>query len=157
MKTPLFTLFIISILTVSCKKDEKATTSTNTPVGCSSSLVNKLSCKVGGQEWCSNSTCFADLAIVLTINGMNNNGSNLTLELDDYTPGTYPITSDRNHILYTNGNGWESTDSNPGTLTITSNNTSTHELKGTFSVTLLSPLTGNLEVSSGVIDVFYTN
>lgn len=88
---------------------------------------------------------------------MNNNGSNLTLELDDYTPGTYPITSDRNHILYTNGNGWESTDSNPGTLTITSNNTSTHELKGTFSVTLLSPLTGNLEVSSGVIDVFYTN
>lgn len=92
----------------------------------------------------------------MTINGLNGNGSSLTLELDSVMPGTYQITEDVNHMIYLNGDGWESTNDNPGTLVITSNNTSTNQIKGTFTVTLRSPLSGNLSVTEGKFDLFYT-
>ncbi|MBL0102650.1 MAG: hypothetical protein IPP51_02070 [Bacteroidetes bacterium] len=155
MKKLYFILFAMILISAGCKKDEPVT-SEPTPVGCSSVLPNKLSCKVAGQEWCANTTCFGDLAIIMTINGVNSSTSSLTLELEDFTPGTYQIREDRNHILYTSGNAWESTNDNPGTLIITSNDTSTNHLTGTFTVTLRSPLTGNLSITNGVINLFYT-
>ena len=78
----------------------------------------------------------------MTINGLNGNGSSLTLKLDSVMPGTYQITEDVNHMIYLNGDGWESTNDNPGTLVITSNNTSTNQIKGTFTVTLQEPAFG---------------
>ena len=150
-----FTLFTAILLFGGCKKDSPSNT-TPAAVACSSALPNKLSCKVAGQEWCANTTCFGDLAIVMTINGINSSTSSLTLELEDFAPGTYQITQDRNHILYTSGDAWESTNDNPGTLVITSNDTSTNRLTGTFSVTLRSPIRGNLTVTNGSFNLFYT-
>ncbi len=117
-----------------------------------------LKAKINQVEWTANTSLFADQAIVLTINGMNNNGSTLTLELNDVTPGTYTITKDRNHILYTDelANAFESKNSLPGTLTISENDASKNIVKGTFSVTLQSPLTGNIEIKEGNFELYYT-
>jgi hypothetical protein len=157
MKKMLPFLVMIGFLVACDKKDDDSST-TNPPAatGCTSLLPNKLSAKIANQEWCSDQSCFGDLAVVMTINGLNGNGSSLTLELDSVMPGTYQITEDVNHMIYLNGDGWESTNDNPGTLVITSNNTSTNQIKGTFTVTLRSPLSGNLSVTEGKFDLFYT-
>jgi hypothetical protein len=133
-------LVLIGFLVACDKKDDDSST-TNPPAatGCTSLLPNKLSAKIANQEWCSDQSCFGDLAVVMTI-----------------MPGTYQITEDVNHMIYLNGDGWESTNDNPGTLVITSNNTSTNQIKGTFTVTLRSPLSGNLSVTEGKFDLFYT-
>ena len=155
MKNNLFAFILILVAFAGCKKDEEPTTTT-TPVECSSILPNKLSAKVAGQQWCADQTCFGDLAIVMTINGLNTNSSSLTLELDDYTVGSYPINQDRNHMLYTGIGGFESTDGNPGTLIIQSNDTTANLIKGTFTVTLSSPISGSVELTEGKFTIYYT-
>lgn len=157
MKNNLLFLSIIMLTIAGCKKDEKPTT-TNTPVECSSILPNKLSGKIDGQSWCADQTCFGDQAIIMTINGINSNGSTLTLELDDFTPGTYPINQDQNHILYTSSiaMAFESTNSNPGTLVISSNDTTTNLIKGTINTSLQNPLGGNTTLSEGSFSIYYT-
>ena len=117
-----------------------------------------LQATIDGQTWKADASLFADKAIVMTISGLSQNGSSLTLELDDYTPGTYLIKNSRNHILYTSqmADAFESTDSNPGTLVIISNDQSKNLLKGTFNFTGQSPLTGNKTISNGTFEVYYT-
>jgi len=157
MKNNLLFLSLMMIAIAGCKKDEKPTT-TNTTVECSSILPNKLSGKIDGQSWCADQTCFGDLAIVMTINGINSNGSTLTLELDDFTPGTYPITLDRNHILFTSSlaMAYESTNGNSGTLVITSNDTTSNLIKGTINTSLQNPLGGTTTISDGSFSIYYT-
>lgn len=143
-------LFFISV-SYSCKKDpEKDPCDNGTPY--------KLTATIDGNNWCANTSLFADKGTVLTINGINQNGSTLTLELDDFTPGRFQILESRNHILYTDAiaNAYESTDDNPGTLIITSNNETTNVIKGTFNFTGRSPLAGNKTLGSGSFELFYT-
>ncbi len=154
MKLQITTIALFIFINGGCKKEKEQVTPT--PVECSSILPNKLSAKIGTQSWCADQTCFGDLAIIMTINGLNGNASSLTLELDDFTPGTYTINQDRNHIVYTGFDGYESTDDNPGTLVIQSNDTSTNLIKGTFNVSLRSPISGNLSVSDGKFSIYYT-
>lgn len=148
-KKILYTLLIASVC-CSCKKKEE-------PDPC---LVNgySLTMKAGSADWCANTTLFADQAVVMTINGINADGSSLTLELDDTQPGTYPIKEDKNHVLYTSklADGYESTNDNPGSLTIQSNDASTNKIKGTFTATVRSPISGNLVLSDGAFTLFYT-
>ena len=117
-----------------------------------------LQATIDGQTWKADASLFADKAIVITISGINQQGSSLTLELDDFNPGTYQIKNSRNHILYTSqlADAFESTDGNPGTLVITSNDDAKNLLKGTFSFTGQSPVSGNKTISNGSFEVYYT-
>ncbi len=155
MKKILLAILVFTVFIFSCKKDkEVATPSSST--NCTGIIPNKLSAKISNVSWCANQSCFGDLGTIMTINGLSGNGSSLTLELDDFMPGTYPITLDRNHILYTEINAYESTNSLPGSLTITSNDTASNLLKGYFSVTLKSPILGSVSISEGFISLYYT-
>lgn len=147
-------LLLISALASGCskKKDEQPAVD--------NCLLNNyyLKADISGASWCANTSLFADYAIVMTINGISSNGATLTLELDDVSPGTYPIKQDRNHILYTSslGVGYESTNDNPGSLTILSNDTSSNIINGSFNATLRSPVSGNISVANGTFKLFYT-
>ncbi|MBK9637368.1 MAG: hypothetical protein IPO63_05985 [Bacteroidetes bacterium] len=101
---------------------------------------------------------FGDLGIIMTINGISLNGETFTMELEDVSPGTYTMSSDTNHILHTDqlGMAWESTNANPATLVILSNNTSNNVLEANFSGTLKSPLGLIKTISSGSLKVNYT-
>lgn len=155
MKKILLAILVFTVFIFSCKKDKEVTTPSSS-TNCTSIIPNKLSAKISNVSWCADQSCFGDLGTIMTINGLNGNGSSLTLELDDFMPGTYPITLDRNHILYTEINAYESTNSLPGSLTITSNDTASNLLKGYFSVTLKSPISGSVSISEGFISLYYT-
>lgn len=144
-------LFSIAIFTA-CKKDKKEEQTDECQIG-----TSKLTASINGQSWCANQTLFADEAIVLTINGMRNDGSTLTLEIDNFMPGIYVINADTNHILYTTSTaiGYESTSDNPGTLTIIENDQSNNRLKADFTVILREPLAGNSISVSGNVNVVY--
>ncbi|MBK7966416.1 MAG: hypothetical protein IPK10_14805 [Bacteroidetes bacterium] len=112
----------------------------------------------GGTQTCANASLFGDQSSVMTVNGIALTGETFTMELDNVMPGTYSMTSDSNHILHTDqlGMAWESTNGNPATLVILSNNTSTNVLEANFSGTLKSPLGLNKTISSGSLKVTYT-
>ena len=150
-----FLLFLLSLVFFAgCKKDKK---DDPLPDPCAAGMgIGNLNATVSGNPWCANSTLFADYAVVMTISGMNKNTSSMTLELDDVTPGTYEIREDRNHILYTNaGQGWHSTDDNPGVLVISTNDEANNRIKGTFNLTARNPIGSSISIS-GNFDVFYT-
>jgi hypothetical protein len=144
-------LVVIFLLACSEKKE-------NPPVT-DPCLINGyyLRATLANDSWCANTTLFTDLAIVMTINGISSNGASMTLELDDVTVGTFSITEDRNHILYTNSLGvaYRSTNDNPGSLIIQSNDTSANIIQGSFNVTLRNPMAGNLP-ASGSFRLFYS-
>lgn len=154
MKNLLTILIFISAFISACKKEKKEEFK---PDLCAAGTsIGKLIATISGDEWCANSTLFANYADIMTISGMNQNTSNLTLELDDVTAGSYEIKEDRNHILYTStGQGWHSTDDNPGVLVITSNDEANNRIQGTFSFTGRNPIGDNISIS-GNFDVFYT-
>lgn len=137
----------------SCKKDDNSSSTNNCTLP-----TGYLRCTAGSTDFCADQSLFADYAIVMTINGIAGNGSTLTLELDNVQPGTYQMKELTNHILYTSplGEGFETTDDNPGTLIITSNNTSTNTIEGSYSATVRSPISGNLNITKGTFKVFYT-
>ncbi|MBK9401214.1 MAG: hypothetical protein IPN36_10230 [Bacteroidetes bacterium] len=94
----------------------------------------------------------------MTINGITQTGVTITLELDDITPGTYTMNEDTNSILFTDqlAMAWQSTNTNPGTLIITANDTVNNILQATFDVTVRNPLSQSKSISQGQIKVFYT-
>ncbi|HQV01264.1 MAG TPA: DUF6252 family protein, partial [Bacteroidia bacterium] len=132
MKKKLVLFLVIAMGFMGCNKDSE------TPI------KYFLKANIYGATWEANTSLFADQAIVLTVNGMKSDGSTLTMEINDVTPGTYPITNDRNHILYTSqlADAFESKNALPGSLVIISNDVSKNIIKGTFQVTVQSPLTG---------------
>lgn len=146
-------LFLFTALSCKKKQDEPVY---GDNMGCRSILPSKISFTLNNSTWCADASCFADLAIGLTANGINSNASSITLELDSLRPGTYVINNETNHILYTNGNAYESTNAQPGTLVITSNDETHNVLKGTFSVTLVSPILGSISINNGTFDLLYT-
>lgn len=157
MKPLLYLTICITAVTLCSCKDDKDSTPQPVVDECTVG-TSKVTASVNGSSWCANQTLFADEAIVLTINGINKNGSSITFEIDSFAkPGVYPTKEMINHILYTDqmANGFESTDGNPGTLTVTQNDTVNNRFKANYNCTLVSPISGNLPVS-GTIDVFYT-
>jgi len=146
-------LLLIAVL-FSCKKKEVEPT----PDPCITILPTKVTFMFSGVQWCANSTSFADLGVDMTIHGENQDGSTFTMELDSLKPGNYQIREDYNHFLFTTNmaDAYESTDDNPGTLVITSHDSSSNVLKGTFNVTVRSPLSGSKAISSGSFTAVYT-
>lgn len=82
----------------------------------------------------------------------------MTLELDDITPGTYTMNEDTNSILFTDqlAMAWQSTNSNPGTLIITSNDTANNILQATFNPTVRYPLRQTKFISPDQVKIIYT-
>ncbi len=156
MKTRLLlpALLIAGMGISSCKKSESSSKTNDC------SLPNGyLRCNDGTDDFCADASLFADNAIVLTINGMTSQGATLTIELDSINAGTYPVNENTNHFLYTDklGMGYESTDDNPGTVTITSNNRSTNKITGSFIVPVREHLLGTSKtLHSGTFSLNYT-
>jgi|CXWJ01.1.fsa_nt_gi hypothetical protein len=139
----------MSLAFASCKKDKKDECDLD---------GYQLKATVNGSDWCANQTLFADNAILLTINGIRDDGSTLTLEFDSTEVGTFVIKGDTNHILYTDALalGYESTNDNPGTLTVTQNDKSNNKFKANFNVTLRNPVTAASVALNGSVEVLYT-
>ncbi|HNR20115.1 MAG TPA: DUF6252 family protein [Bacteroidia bacterium] len=139
----------MSLAFASCKKDKKDECDLD---------GYQLKATVNGSNWCANQTLFADNAILLTINGIRDDGSTLTLEFDSTEVGTFVIKGDTNHILYTDALalGYESTNDNPGTLTVTQNDKSNNKFKANFNVTLRNPVTAANVALNGSVEVLYT-
>lgn len=152
-------ILLIGLLAACSKSDsDNGTVPVNTNP-CNSILPSKVSCRFNGAQWCADSICFADYAIGMTIFGQTFDGASLLLELDDIQPGTYPITLDRNHVLYVSafGMAYESSNSQPGQVIITMNDPVTNHLKGSFQLNVLDPILSSwLPITNGTIDVYYT-
>ena len=120
----LLLLLGMAVLHTSCGDDDDDPNTNSVTDGCS--MPNgHLKWTSQGTQYCANATLFGDQSIDMTINGITQSGVTMTLELDSVMPGTYQMTSDVNHLLFTDqlAFDWQSTNSQPGTLIITKNDT----------------------------------
>ncbi len=155
MERTLSCILLLSIaLLPSCKKDDD--TPAPTPVPTCGIAGARLQASFLGETFCPGLSLFADQAVVLTINGVSLSGSTLTLELDSLDPGTYDMTEDANHVLFTNITGaYESSNSDPATLVIASHDEGANRIQGSFSGPLTNPLGGTSPTITGSFDMFY--
>lgn len=140
-----------------CKKDDDDDPAPATPVVCGIDGM-RLQGMIGSDAFCANTSLFADLAILLTANGIQSNGATLTMELDSVDVGTYAMSQDINHVLYTDqlGLAWQTNDGSPATLTITSHDTGSNRIKGAVNGNLFSPVGGASRDISVNFDLTYT-
>ncbi|MBK9319643.1 MAG: hypothetical protein IPM91_13060 [Bacteroidetes bacterium] len=153
-----FLLVFLFIFTLSSCGDDD-TDVPGIPLGNNCTLpTGYLKWNFDGSAYCANTSLFADHAIIMTINGITQTGVTMTLELDDITPGTYTMNEDTNSILFTDqlAMAWQSTNSNPGTLIITSNDTANNILQATFNPTVRYPLRQTKFISPDQVKIIYT-
>ncbi len=95
----------------------------------------------------------------MTISGMTQQGATLTLEIEDVFVGTHPLNDTQNTLLFTTNMAiaYNSTDGDPGTLTITTYDTVARRIKGSFSASLTNPLGGPSKPITGSFDMFYVD
>lgn len=111
-----------------------------------------------GTSYCANANIIAGYAGGLTLNGLTLTGVSLTMELDSIEPGTYNVSQAQNIIVYTDqlGLAWTSTDSNAGSIIISSHDSVSNKVRATFIGSLRSPITGEIkQISNGQISVTY--
>lgn len=157
MRRPLLYLAAGLLLLASCKKEDDPTPTPPAAVVCGMDGA-RLQATFDGAAWCANLTLFADGAPgTITISGMTQMGSTLTLELDDTDVGTHAVREDSNTILFTTtlGAGYLSSNSDPGTVTITSHNTASRRIRGTFTANLYEGLGGTSKPITGQFDLQY--
>lgn len=165
MKSPIFKrsylpilLLAIAVFITACGEDDEDQNTKPGTDGCT--LINGfLKWDYQGTKYCANASLFADQGIIMTVNGITQAGLTMTLEIDSVRPGTYQMTDDVNHLLFTDNLAfdWQSTDDNPGTLTILKNDTATNHIEGTFSVNAKNSITGtSRNISNGNFRIFYT-
>jgi hypothetical protein len=122
-------------------------------------LVNgSIKWNFDGNSYCANANIIAGYAVGLTLNGITLSGVSLTMELDSIEPGTYNVSQSENVIVYTDqlGLAWTSTDSNAGSITISSHDSVSNKIRATFIGSLRSPITGEIkQISNGQISVTY--
>jgi len=152
-------LFILSAFCISACGDDDEDPNTN-PVTDGCTMINGfLKWDYQGTKYCANASLFADQGIIMTVNGITQAGLTMTLELDSVQPGTYQMKDDVNHLLFTDNMAfdWQSTDGNPGTITITKNDTVSNVIEGTFSVNAKNSITGTFRsISNGNFRLIYT-
>lgn len=152
-----FSLALVLVLFASCSKDKDdpvAPAPTNT---CGVAGA-RLQANLDGEAFCADASLFASLAVdVLTVNGISQQGATLTLELDSLSVGTHTMTEGTNSLLFTTtlGLAYRTSDGDPGSVTITSHDTSAKRIQGTCSADLYSPLGGVPKVISGNFDLYY--
>lgn len=117
-----------------------------------------LSWTSASNDYCSNSQLFASNQGGVAISAVTKTGVTLNLFIDNPNVGTYPMSALQNGVLYTDqlGNAWSLANTPSGTLTITSHNSSTKTIKGSFFCTVRNSIGTDLQISNGVIDLTYT-
>lgn len=123
-------------------------------------LINgSLQWNFNNAAYCADANIIADLAIVLTVNGLNQNGPSLTFELESVQPGTYGVDDNNNSFTYTDalGMAWITPVQNAGNIIVTSHDAAQNKVQGTFNVGLENPLTGVIKTMTGTFRLTYTN
>jgi hypothetical protein len=140
-----------------CDTKDDNPASPNNPA-CSANGGIFLSARIDNLTWCADSTLNGNLSGQLAITGASSgNSRTISIMLDDLTPGTYSAKFSRNKFQYSdNGTVYESTNTNPGSITITEHNTSLNFVTGTFLVTLNNNSAGTKTLSNGSFKVYYT-
>ena len=149
-------LFIFLFFVTACKKDP--VNEIVNPLDNCTMLNGSMSWNFDGSSYCANSSLLAAKSTALTLNGITLTGVTLTLQLDSIVPGTYGMTSTTNSIIFTDqiGNAWTAVDSNPGSLTVTKNDTTLNRFEANFNCNVKSPITGvTKQISGGSIKVYY--
>jgi hypothetical protein len=160
MKWPLsFTgslLLTLLVLATGCKDKEDNPVPYVDPC----QLINgNLQWSFDNASYCADANIIADLAIVLTVNGLNSNGPSLTFELESVQPGTYGVDDNNNSFTYTDALGlaWITPVQNAGNIVVTSHDATQNLVKGTFNVALENPLSGTTKSMAGTFRLTYTN
>lgn len=154
---PALLFLAVGLMAFSCEKKKDDVSSPAPAPACGISGM-RLQGTIGSDAFCANTTLFADLAIVLTANGIMDNGSTLTLELDSVGVGVHAMRADVNSIHYTDplGLAWRSIDGGSTTLTISSHDTGGNRIQGSVSGSLYSPIGGAARTISASFDLTYT-
>jgi hypothetical protein len=140
----------------SCKEKEE----TPLPYVDPCELINgSLKWNFNDAAYCADANIIADFAIVLTVNGLNQNGPSLTFELESVQPGSYGVDDNNNSFTYTDALGlaWITPVQNAGNIIVTSHDAAQNKVQGTFNVALENPLTGLLKTISGTFRLTYTD
>lgn len=150
-----FALLILGGTTACTKKNDDSPSPA--PAACGIAGM-RMQGTIGSDAFCTNTSLFADLAIVLTSNGIMSNGSTLTLELDSVNMGSYGMQADVNSVLYTDplGLAWKSIDGGSTTLAISSHDTGGNRIQGSINGSLYSPIGGAARSISASFDLTYT-
>ncbi|MFM9008593.1 MAG: DUF6252 family protein [Bacteroidota bacterium] len=152
----LICICLFSLFLSSCKEKED----NPVPYVDSCELINgKLAWTFNGANACADANIIADLAIVLTVNGLKQSGESLTFELESVQPGTYGVDDNNNSFTYTDalGMGWITPVQNAGNIVVTSHDAAQNKVKGNFNVALENPLTGAVRTLTGNFRLTYTN
>lgn len=150
-------LLLAILMLIACKKDEDdEVIPTPVPTVCGIDGM-RLQGTIGSESFCANASLFADLAILLTSNGISQTGTSLTLELDSLSVGAHAATLDVNHVLYTDQLGlpWNTADAFPASVNISSHDTTANRIKGSISGNLYSPTGGENRSISASFDLTY--
>ncbi len=114
---------------------------------------------VDGNDVCADSFLQADFGDqVMSINGISDMVSSLTLDLQDTEVGVHDFNGASNFMLLTQlGFPWMSSDSLPGSFEITSHDLAHQKIAGTFQVDLFNEQTNNVKSIEGEFDVNYSD
>jgi hypothetical protein len=142
-------LLVASFILLGCQKDDNTI---SPPTGSGS-----LSCSVNGQFWGANQELTASKGTTLTINAKNINGSSLSLILTDLDTGVYIISADRNKAIFSeSASSFLSTNSNPGSLSITQHDTIKGNIKGSFQFAGRNAVGATRTITQGSFDLLYS-
>ena len=156
MRTTCLLLATTMLVATACKKDDPPAPAAPPAAVCGVDGA-RLQATFNDAPWCADLTLFADgITGTITISGMTQMGSTLTLELEDTAVGTHAMREDRNSILFTTlASAFSTSNDDPGTLTITTHDTATRRLRGTFTANVYEELGGTSRPLSGNFDVQY--
>lgn len=155
---PLFFIAVSAMmLLTSCSADESLPIPAPPANDCTREN-GSLSWTSASNDYCSNSQLYASNQGGVAISAVTKTGVTLNLFVDNPNVGTYPMSALQNGLLYTDqlGNAWSLANDPSGTLTITSHNTSTKTIKGSFFCTVRNSIGSELQISNGMIDLTYT-
>lgn len=148
MRNGVFILWL-AFLSWGCEKDNNLT---SPPTG-----AGNLSCTVNGQFWGANQELTASKGTTLTINAKNNNGSSLSIILNDLDTGLYLINADRNKAIFTeSASSYLSSNSNPGSLSITQHDVQKGVIKGSFQFIGRNAVGATRTITQGSFDLLYS-
>ena len=158
IRTLLACLLLSALTIISCKKDDEEDPAP-APVNTCGITGMRLQGTIGSESFCANASLFADLAIVLTSNGISQNGATLTMELDSVDTGSYAMGADANCLLFTDqlGLAWNTIDGSGTMVVISSHDTGANRIQGTVTGDLTSPIGGGTRTISASFDLTYTD
>lgn len=140
----------------SCQKDNNDLTP-KIPVEFCGIDGMRLQADLDGSETCFSSSLIANLADgQIAIGGVNPASGSVALLLDDVAVGTHAAADSVNKVLLVIGGvAYQTTDDQPGQITISSHDQGGNHIKGSFSAQLTSADGSPAKSLAGTFDVTY--